>query len=55
MLLRNLDVPILFNGSIFVAKNVMHLLEAAILAEGVNGEDVFIPRIHLIPTDVTIS
>ena len=53
MLLRNLEPPILCNGTRLVVKNMMpHVLEATILTGKAKGEDVFIPRIPLITTDL---
>jgi hypothetical protein len=53
MLLRNLDPPKLCNGTRLQVKNVFpHILEATILTGCAKGEDVFIPRIPLIPSDL---
>ena len=53
MLLRNLDPPKLCNGTRLSVKRMSNnLLEATILAGAHRGEDVFIPRIPFIPTDL---
>ena len=53
MLLRNLDAPRLCNGTRLCVKSLMpHVIEATILTSCTKGEDVFIPRIPLIPTDM---
>ena len=52
MLLRNLDAPRLCNGTRLCVKTLMpHVIEATILTGCAKGEDVFIPRIPIIPTD----
>ena len=52
MLLRNLDPPRLCNGTRLIVKRTMrHVLEATILTANARGEDVFIPRIPLQPSD----
>ncbi|CAF1021035.1 unnamed protein product [Adineta steineri] len=52
MLLRNLDAPRLCNGTRLCVKTLMpHVIEATIMTGCAKGEDVFIPRIPLIPTD----
>ena len=56
MLLRNLDPPKLCNGTRLTIKNMMpHLLEATIMNGREQGENVFIPRIPIIPSDQTIE
>ena len=53
MLLRNLDAPKLCNGTRLVIVQMMpHVLQATELSQEGTGEDVFIPRIPLIPTDM---
>lgn len=53
MLLRNLDPPRLCNGTRLCVKNMFpNLIEATILTGCATGENVFIPRIPLIPTDL---
>ncbi|XP_014779170.1 uncharacterized protein LOC106875509 [Octopus bimaculoides] len=53
MLLRNLDPPKLCNGTRLIVRQMYpHLLEATILTGQGKGENVFIPKIPLIPADV---
>jgi ATP-dependent DNA helicase PIF1 len=53
MLLRNLDAPTLCNGTRLCVKSLMpHVLEATILTGCAKGEDVFIPRIPMVPNDM---
>ena len=53
MLLRNLDPPKLCNGTRLTIKRMMpRVLEATILTGRARGEDVFIPRIPLVPSDM---
>jgi ATP-dependent DNA helicase PIF1 len=53
MLLRNLDAPRLCNGTRLCVKTLMpHVIEATIMTGCAKGEDVFIPRIPLIPSDL---
>ncbi|RCN39175.1 hypothetical protein ANCCAN_14900 [Ancylostoma caninum] len=52
MLLRNIDPPKLCNGTRLCVKKLMpNVIEATILT-GKSREDVFIPRIPMIPTDM---
>jgi hypothetical protein len=52
-LLRSLDPPKLSNGTRLCVKRLMpNIIEATILTGGAKGEDVFIPRIPLIPSDM---
>jgi hypothetical protein len=56
MLLRNLDPPKLCNGTRLTIKNLYpHLIEATILSGCGKGEDVFIPRIPLIPSNLPFN
>jgi len=56
MLLRNLDAPKLCNGTRLIVKRLMpHLIEATIMTGSGKGEDVFIPRIPLIPSNSTVE
>ncbi|XP_067945089.1 ATP-dependent DNA helicase PIF1-like [Watersipora subatra] len=53
MLLRNLDLPRLCNGTRLIIKNLSpNLICATVLTGAAMGEQVFIPRIPLIPTNV---
>ena len=53
MLLTNLDAPKLCNGTRLCVKSMLpHIIEATILTGCAKGEDVFIPRIPIIPTDL---
>jgi hypothetical protein len=53
MLLRNLDPPKLCNGTRLLIKNLFpNIIEATILTGCAKGEDVFVPRIPLIPSDL---
>ena len=56
MLLRNLDAPKLVNGTRLVVKKLLpHVIQATILCGEAKGEDVFIPRIPIIPSDVPFN
>ena len=51
MLLRNLDPPKLCNGTRLTIKKMMpHVLVATVMTGKAGGQDVFIPRIPLIPS-----
>ena len=53
MLLRNLDAPRLCNGTRLCVKSLMpHVIEATILTGCAKDEDVFLPRIPMIPSDM---
>ncbi|KIH46987.1 hypothetical protein ANCDUO_22957 [Ancylostoma duodenale] len=53
MLLRNIDPPKLCNGTRLCVKRLLpNVIEATILTGKFKGEDVFIPRIPMIPTDM---
>lgn len=53
MLLRNLDASRLCNGTRLCMKSLMpHLIEVTIMLGCAKGEDVFIPRIPMVPTDM---
>ena len=55
MLLRNLDAPRLCNGTRLCVKTLMpHVIEATIMTGCAKGEDVFIPRIPLLPSDTDL-
>ena len=53
MLLRNMDAPKLCNGTRLVVKQLLpHVIEATVITGVGKGEDVFIPKIPIIPTDL---
>lgn len=53
MLLRNLDPPSLCNGTrLFIKKLTPNIIEATIMTGHAAGENVFIPRIPIIPSDL---
>ena len=53
ILLRNLDPPKLCNGTRLVVKSLMaNVIEATIISGCSKGEDAFIPRIPMIPSDL---
>ncbi len=53
MLLRNLEPPKLCNGTRLTIKKLMpRVLEATVMTGKAKGENVFIPRIPLIPSDM---
>lgn len=56
ILLRNLNPPRLCNGTRLVVKQLMkNVIEASILNGKFRGEDVLLPRIPIITTDVPIE
>lgn len=56
MLLRNLDPPKLCNGTRLCIKNLYaHIIEATILTGCTKGEDIYIPRIPLIPNEMSFE
>ena len=56
ILLRNMDPPRLCNGTRLQVKQLLrNVIEATILTGCARGQDVFIPRIPLIPSDNTIN
>ncbi|GFW06033.1 ATP-dependent DNA helicase [Trichonephila clavipes] len=53
MLLRNINSPRLCNGTRLSVKQMMNnVIEATILTGKFKGEDVLLPRIPMIPTDM---
>lgn len=53
ILLRNLDPPRLCNGTRLAVKKLLNnLIEATIITGKYKGEDVLLPRIPMIPTDL---
>ena len=53
MLLRNLDASRLYNGARLCVKGLIpHIIEATVFTGCAKGEDVFIPRIPMIPADI---
>ncbi|XP_065650729.1 ATP-dependent DNA helicase PIF6-like [Hydra vulgaris] len=56
ILLRNLDSPKLCNGTRLIIKAILsNLIEATILTGCGKGENVFIPRIPMIPNDLPLG
>ncbi|XP_036339810.1 uncharacterized protein LOC118749148 [Rhagoletis pomonella] len=56
ILLRNLNPPRLCNGTRLVIKKLMkNIIEATILNGKFQGENVLLPRIPIIPTDVPVE
>ncbi|GFX44715.1 ATP-dependent DNA helicase [Trichonephila clavipes] len=56
ILIRNIDAPRLCNGTRLIRKMLMqHVIQATVLTVCAKGEDVFIPRIPIIPSDNTIQ
>jgi ATP-dependent DNA helicase PIF1 len=55
-MLRNIYQPRLCNGTRLAVKKLMsNVVEATIVTGQVKGEDVLIPRIPMIPTDMPIQ
>ena len=55
MVLRNVDPPRLCNGTRCIVKKLMrNCIEATIVTGPNHGEDVFLPRIPLIPSDANL-
>ncbi|XP_054259696.1 ATP-dependent DNA helicase pif1-like [Macrosteles quadrilineatus] len=56
MLMRNLDAPKLCNGTRLVIKSIRrNIVQATIITGYAKGEDVIIPRIPIIPTDLPFN
>jgi len=56
MLLRNLDPPKLCNGTRLAVKQMLrNIIEATILTGAYKGENVFIPRIPVKPTELVVE
>jgi ATP-dependent DNA helicase PIF1 len=56
ILLRNLNPPRLCNGTRLVIKKLMkNVIEAIILHGKFQGENILLPRIPIIPTDVPVQ
>ncbi|KAG8239490.1 hypothetical protein J437_LFUL019013 [Ladona fulva] len=56
LLLRNIDPPKLYNGTRICLKHLMlNVIEATILTGNSKAENVFIPRIPLIPSDIPFT
>ncbi|GBL98913.1 hypothetical protein AVEN_161027-1 [Araneus ventricosus] len=56
ILLSNLDPPKLCNGTRLSVKSLLpNIIEATILTGKEEGQDVFIPRIPFVPTDIPFS
>jgi ATP-dependent DNA helicase PIF1 len=56
MLLRNLDPPVLCNGTRVCIKNLLpNVIEATVMTGCAKGEHVFIPRIPLISEDLAFT
>ena len=55
-MLRNINQPKLCNGTRLSVKKLMtNIIEAKILTGPFKGEDVLIPRIPMIPTDMSFQ
>ena len=56
IMLRNINQPAFCNGTRLAAKKLMsNIVEATILTGPFKGEDVLIPRIPMIPTDMPLQ
>ncbi|GFT13537.1 ATP-dependent DNA helicase [Trichonephila clavipes] len=56
ILIRNIDAPCLCNGTrLIVTKLMQHVIQATVPTGCAKSEDVFIPRIPIIPSDNTIQ
>ncbi|GFW42943.1 ATP-dependent DNA helicase [Trichonephila clavipes] len=56
IMLRNINQPKLCKGTRFAVKKLMsNVIEATILTGPFNGEDLLIPRIPMIPTDMPLQ
>ena len=56
IMLRNINLPKLCNGTrLSVKKWMINIIEAKILTWPFKGEDVLIPRIPMIPTDMSFQ
>ena len=56
MFLRNLDPPRLCNGARLVVQTVLtNVIKATILTGSFKGEDVFLPRLPIIPADTVFK
>ncbi|GFT69121.1 tigger transposable element-derived protein 4 [Trichonephila clavipes] len=56
MLIRNIDAPRLYNDTRLIVKKLMqHVIQATVLTGCTKGEDIFIPRIPIIPSDNCIQ
>ncbi|XP_069162254.1 uncharacterized protein [Procambarus clarkii] len=52
IMLRNINQPKLCHATRFAVKKINNVVEATILTGSFTGEDVLIPRIPMIPTDM---
>ncbi|XP_023727046.1 uncharacterized protein LOC111875213 [Cryptotermes secundus] len=56
IMFRNINQPKLCNGTLHAVKKLLiNVVEATILTGPFKGEDVLIPRIPIIPTDVPVD
>lgn len=54
--MRNLDAPRLYNGTWLQITHLGRNIVNAVIISGIaKGENVFIPRISIIPTDLSFS